>query len=284
MVAPSTGTTDRPASPPKLALIPPYHIVYLGLLLGPLTAFTLLSLFLQTHTYNVYLSSPHASSTGDVIAEHLKPVASIFAQRTNLLNRVFIKNAWAWTSVAWVAQALTLRGPESPEAKKAAQIAKGKAKADAAKVGGAGEDDAGPEDQEATVASPLAKSLLRYAIATSAWVCFSLWLFGPPLMERIFTSSGGVCVPRQAGDALDGLSNPSGEASVAGDVSAFRMPNSPIDEAFCRAGHRGISHSERPDLFKTAHLLVTEGIGSGRLRGVCESPRPLQRGKVNRHY
>ena len=36
--------------------------------------------------------------------------------------------------------------------------------------------------------------LLQYAIVTLAWLAFTGWFFGPPLMERVVVASGGQCV------------------------------------------------------------------------------------------
>lgn len=36
--------------------------------------------------------------------------------------------------------------------------------------------------------------LLQYAIVTLAWLAFTGWFFGPPLIERVVVASGGQCV------------------------------------------------------------------------------------------
>ncbi|KAF9792711.1 inositol phospholipid synthesis and fat-storage-inducing TM-domain-containing protein [Thelephora terrestris] len=36
--------------------------------------------------------------------------------------------------------------------------------------------------------------LLQYVVATLAWLAFTSWFFGPPLIERVIVASGGQCV------------------------------------------------------------------------------------------
>lgn len=259
-----SSTRDGARSAPSSAThfpVAPYHVAYLSIVLLPVIIFTFLSIFSQSHAYNVYL----AAAPGSALEEYgrlngLQPIKSFFAQKSNPINVYFIKYAWAWTTLAWLAQLWTLRSPSAPDLK-----GKGKARDE-----DADEDEVTPADQEATIASPLAKSLLRYIISTICWIAFAMWLFGPSLMERILTSSGGVCLPHHE---MGGFSNPSGDATPAGS-SGFRMPEMRIDEAFCRAGRKGISMEEKPELFKTAHRIVTDavgGAGGGRLRGKCKS-------------
>lgn len=254
--------------------IAPHHLVYLSLVLTPIVVFTVASVYSQSHAYNVYLSGGGGGGNNDGVKNAATPVKSFFAQRSNFINVYFIKYAWAWTTVAWLAQVRTLRiGP--------AVDVKGKGRArddddDDAAVGEAGEAAADPkppsaqqqrqQPQRQHQQSPVARSMVRYMIATTCWIFFAVGFFGPPIMERILTASGGICLPRAEGSV--GLSNPSGDATRS--PGAFRMPEMRIDEAFCRAGRRGISREERPDLFRTAHALVTDGVGEGRLIGRCK--------------
>lgn len=47
----------------------------------------------------------------------------------------------------------------------------------------------------------------RYLVATFWWVLFTQWFFGAPLMDRVFMSTGGICV-------VESNSNPLSSASV----------------------------------------------------------------------
>lgn len=270
-MASRTGSSASLAQSQSASPFAPHHILYVGILVSLVTFFTIVSLIFQTHHYNVSLQQSFFQQ--DLSSVAAQPVGSIFASKSNPINRIFIKKAWLWTTLAHFAMLFTLRAPLSPEEKRQAGLATS-AGSGAARKGNAGwsetsatsdSPEAAPEDQDATIASPLAKSFLRWVVATSCWLIFAVWLFGPPLMHRILTSSGGICVPRS--DTLSGFSNPSGSASSAPKVS---MPQSGIDDAFCYAGPRGISREERPDLFRAAHAVVTDSIAGGRLKGSCE--------------
>ncbi|KXN85337.1 FIT family protein scs3 [Leucoagaricus sp. SymC.cos] len=41
-----------------------------------------------------------------------------------------------------------------------------------------------------------ARRALKWAIATCVWIMFTMWFFGPSLLDRIIVASGGACVVR----------------------------------------------------------------------------------------
>lgn len=154
-----SGGTAAAARPGGVLTLAPHHHVYLAFFTSIILVFTVASVIFQTHTYNVLVAqSPRID---------LKPVASIWASKANPINRIFIKKAWLWTTLADLAQVLTLRAPPSASEKRS--LSKGKGKAREEDTDGAASSTT-PEDQDATIASPLAKSLLRWFIATIAWL------------------------------------------------------------------------------------------------------------------
>jgi len=82
-----------------------------------------------------------------IISNH--PPESYFARKDNLINLLFLKFAWLWTSIAF----FTLL-PFSPK-----------------KIG------------------PTA----RYGVATIWWYLVTQWCFGPPIMDKVFRGTGGIC-------------------------------------------------------------------------------------------
>ncbi|KAK0535917.1 hypothetical protein OC834_001361 [Tilletia horrida] len=118
-----------------------------------------------TSSYNLFFSDPlrFPSSAG------ASQPSTLFADRRNLLNAVFVKKIWAWTTAAFVAQAVVLRRPWSRLLQRAS-----------------GTDQPGPND-------PLVRSILRFIIATVAWVFFTSWFLGPSLADRTFLLTGGEC-------------------------------------------------------------------------------------------
>lgn len=80
--------------------------------------------------------------------------AWFLAQKTNVLNRIFVKKGWFWTSLAYCL-AVAVNRP-----------------------------------LRRTV---LIRSCWHYALATVYWIFFTQWFFGPPVMDRIFMLTGGSC-------------------------------------------------------------------------------------------
>jgi Fat storage-inducing transmembrane protein len=79
---------------------------------------------------------------------------SIFAQKTNIFNSLFVKKAWGWTSAAFVAVWLT----SPPHLRRTCE------------------------------------AWLRWAAATAVWGSFAAWFFGPSVLDRFLIASGGSCV------------------------------------------------------------------------------------------
>lgn len=79
---------------------------------------------------------------------------SIFAQKSNIFNTLFVKKAWGWTSAAFAAVWLT----SPPQTRRTRE------------------------------------AWLRWAAATVVWGSFAAWFFGPSVLERLVIRSGGTCV------------------------------------------------------------------------------------------
>jgi hypothetical protein len=112
-------------------------------------------------------SATHASALTPGVASDLNspttphPV-NYFASKHNLLNIYFVKIDWFWTTLAFTLLAFTTHAAEQ----------NGKASS-----------------------SPRRwlQAALRYSIVTATWVGTTQWLFGPPLIDRSFTLTGGRC-------------------------------------------------------------------------------------------
>ena len=157
MPPPPVTSSTLSSRPPQLDLSPFYLLVYPTILaLG-----TFFSAISPTAT-----SAPAGALTPGVASElnslTTPPPINYFASKHNLLNLYFVKIDWFWTTLAFGALAYTTH------------VA-----------------------QQAGKASPNTRSLLqaaiRYSIVTAAWVGTTQWLFGPPLIDRSFTFTGGRC-------------------------------------------------------------------------------------------
>lgn len=89
-----------------------------------------------------------------------------FARKGNILNTVFIKRAWGWTSAAFFALWLTYP-TVNPTIRGGRRI--------------------GMSARE---------RLLKWIAATFVWLVFAAWFFGPAIIDRIIAASGGECVVR----------------------------------------------------------------------------------------
>ncbi|GAM90222.1 hypothetical protein ANO11243_082640 [Dothideomycetidae sp. 11243] len=100
---------------------------------------------------------------------------SYFARKDNLLNIYFVKRGWAWLTLAFLLQA----------------------------------------SRHASDTKRLAQAGLRYAAATATWILVTQWAFGPALIDRTFSLSGGLCeISAQA--AVDEAAANAGVVSGAG--------------------------------------------------------------------
>ncbi|KAJ9637499.1 uncharacterized protein PV06_04023 [Exophiala oligosperma] len=96
--------------------------------------------------------------TADVHAPSI-PNQNYFSGKGNIFNIYFVKRGWFWTSLALLLLQLTTRPAPTLRGKHYAQVA------------------------------------LRYCLATLSWVLTTQWFFGPALIDRSFTITGGHCEP-----------------------------------------------------------------------------------------
>ncbi|KIX02041.1 uncharacterized protein Z518_07980 [Rhinocladiella mackenziei CBS 650.93] len=82
-----------------------------------------------------------------------------FAGKRNILNLYFVKIGWFWTTLAFVLLQITTGPPPSNTQKHFLQ------------------------------------ATLRYALVTLSWILTTQWFFGPALIDRSFTITGGQCEP-----------------------------------------------------------------------------------------
>ncbi|KAI9785170.1 MAG: hypothetical protein M1839_000808 [Geoglossum umbratile] len=90
---------------------------------------------------------------------HLAP--SYFAQKRNLFNTLFVKIGWFWTSLAFLVFVFSHPSMGSPVA--------------------------------SILAPRRVRAMCRWLLVTGWWIAVTQWFFGPPLMDRAFTLTGGQC-------------------------------------------------------------------------------------------
>ncbi|KAI5116678.1 hypothetical protein M0805_003319 [Coniferiporia weirii] len=128
------------------------------------TTFVVLSSVLLLSTIYSVAHHTYLDTSNPLIAlghaPHPLHNSSYFARKNNVLNTVFIKMAWAWTSAAALALATT-----APRTR-----------------------TSGPYTM------PISERLRKWGAATAVWFVFASWFFGPALLARLTALSGGECV------------------------------------------------------------------------------------------
>ena len=95
-------------------------------------------------------------------------VPNYFAGKRNLINLLFVKRGWLWTTLAFVFLQLTTKpSPASLSSK--------------------------PVTTKNKMANHYFQATIRFALLTTAWLITTQWFFGPPLIDRSFTLTGGHC-------------------------------------------------------------------------------------------
>lgn len=267
-----------------------YNVVYMAAVSAIVLSGTAYSVVYMTHHYNVMLSDPtgsiaqamRAGPDGEALnaSHHMPRIPGTFlADRRNLVNRVFVKLAWMWTTVAFLAQAFTLRNFSTTTASSSSptlagsantagkrRLSDGSGAAAGDKRQGATQDPAG---LQATVMGAASISLLRYCVATALWLLFARWFFGPPLMERVRHYSGAVCAP--VGSGAQGSIVGPGAATSSTSGSLGSLLPSAIDARLCYTGGRTLSPKTQPELFAAAGFDSSKTDGTtpgGTLRAV----------------
>ncbi len=113
--------------------------------------------------------------------------------RHNLVNILFIKKGWGWTTVVYVYLLVQQRGGQQ-----------GGVESERIK---ARQGSQGSQSSQATIL----KTLVRWGLMTVWWILVTQWCFGPPIMDRGFLLTGGGCVTINEG--LDGTSDTGGVLS-----------------------------------------------------------------------
>lgn len=107
-----------------------------------------------------------AGITSDLNAPTIQP--SYFAGKRNLVNLIFVKRGWLWTTLALAFLQLTTR-PTAASVK------------------------ATPLTTRNRMANHYFHAAVRYVLLTTIWFFMTQWFFGPPIIDRSFTLTGGHC-------------------------------------------------------------------------------------------
>lgn len=127
--------------------------------------------------------TPHSSSVSptDLPDSHVSQASiNYFARKNNVFNVYFVKIGWLWTSVAFLSLIIT-----QPAFTGKTSLAESRLR----RVG---------------------QAVLRYLLVTLTWILTTQWFFGPPIIDRSFTATGGKCkssLPLEPGHPGHSISN-----------------------------------------------------------------------------
>jgi hypothetical protein len=103
-------------------------------------------------------ASPYSASSQSHVHE-LAP--SYFAQKSNLFNVIFVKRGWFWVTISYFLFLFT-------------------------------HPSTGPSRQPALTPKRI-QGIIRWGIVTAWWIFVTQWFFGPAIIDRGFTLTGGQC-------------------------------------------------------------------------------------------
>ena len=142
-------------------------------------------------------SSPlFSSSSSSTEAVAVYP-PSYFAQKRNIFNLYFVKIGWFWTTMALAA----FGGAHPYFSGSEKQVFLDKKETEI--MDRTASEKAAGERRGAIGQRRRLRLAIRYIIATTWWIAVTQWFFGPPLIDRSFRWSGGVCETRVSQEAVD---------------------------------------------------------------------------------
>jgi hypothetical protein len=103
-------------------------------------------------------NAPYSASTQSHVAS---TAPSYFAKKSNIFNKLFVKQGWAWITFSYLFFLFT-------------------------------HPSIGPP-LSFTFTPKRIRGLLRYSIVTTWWIFVTQWFFGPAIIDRSFRLTGGQC-------------------------------------------------------------------------------------------
>ncbi|KAG0053932.1 hypothetical protein BGZ83_000158 [Gryganskiella cystojenkinii] len=147
---------------------------------------------------------------------------SYFSNKRNILNMLFVKNGWGWTSIVFLVylavvfgkalirqqsdltQQIPVSRPQEEQRNDVTPTTAATSNRSRTRSHPDGQDatqsmvgtDLPPRGTRASARVPsdvIVKALVRWGLATLYWWLVSQWFFGPGLFDRVFVMTGGGC-------------------------------------------------------------------------------------------
>ncbi|KAG0308830.1 hypothetical protein BGZ98_006611 [Dissophora globulifera] len=218
---PMTRRDRAPDSPSLSPILSPATVQELGDTPGSAVPppRTLFSAYLLPHQYLAFLF-PATLLLGSLFGAIGGDRPSYFSNKRNLLNTLFVKNGWGWTSIVFLVYLAVVFGkavfwqqqgeqpghppvhvdrPQEHQHQLQQQELRTRSQStlhdngqEASMVG----TDLPARGTAASARVPtdvIVKALTRWGLATLYWWLISQWFFGPALFDRVFVLTGGSC-------------------------------------------------------------------------------------------
>ncbi|KAF9139054.1 hypothetical protein BGX30_008416 [Mortierella sp. GBA39] len=181
---------------------------------------TPLSAYLLPHQYLVFIF-PVTLLFGSLFGYIGGDRPSYFSNKRNILNMVFVKNGWGWTSIAFLVYIAVVFGkalihqqdnsfnttpvarPQEDESSNSSiNETTGSSRTRSSthldqdqgpSMVGTNLPPAGSTASAKVPSNVVVKALIRWGLATLYWWLISQWFFGPGLFDRVFVMTGGRC-------------------------------------------------------------------------------------------
>ena len=158
----SDQTNGPPATPSKTAKMAvrrsPFMPTYLEVILLTIYSVTLVVGSLVWLFDPVARAAPYNTTTQ---SHYANTAPSYFAKKSNIFNKFFVKQGWAWVTLSYLFFLFT-------------------------------HPSTGPVGSLAITSKRL-RGILRYCMVTLWWIFVTQWFFGPPIIDRGFLLTGGQC-------------------------------------------------------------------------------------------
>ncbi|KAG0003095.1 hypothetical protein BGZ80_010777 [Entomortierella chlamydospora] len=157
---------------------------------------TFLSQYLLPHQYIAFIL-PVTLLLGSLFGTINGNRESYFSNKHNILNMLFVKNGWGWTTLVFLVYLAIVYGKalirEEQRTQDRTRTDSGESSAPPRSTAEASQPAVGSPVNSKVPSDVIVRALVRWGLATAYWWIISQWFFGPGLFDRLFVLTGGSC-------------------------------------------------------------------------------------------
>ncbi|KAF9355659.1 hypothetical protein BGX26_006284, partial [Mortierella sp. AD094] len=158
---------------------------------------TFLAQYLLPHQYISFIF-PVTLILGSLFGSIGGDRASYFSNKRNILNMLFVKNGWGWTTLVFLVYLAIVYGKalikeEQHTHDSETHNGSGESTTRTRSTTEASQPAVGSSVNSKVPSDVIVRALVRWGLATAYWWIISQWFFGPGLFDRLFVLTGGSC-------------------------------------------------------------------------------------------